>query len=395
MKNVSTASTLALSIFLLVLGAAAALWWTWGAEAVGQTERRFRIPARSAELPGSSGGEPTGASQSPEKVPSTPQLPLPTAPPEKLPLLARLEQFRDLLRKSDQDGVPERINAGWRDLHDAIFAEPEVYIRFLRAPENAPLCEGLLGVLSMARVSANHQLSTVGMNPLPKSILGALHEMVDSGKEEQKLAILKMTQETFHLDVNSYLPIVERCKALVSEGNPRVQAAALGVLEAKGREKMDGYFDVVKQLAGNPGDVDVEIICLRAAARMDRPDAKEFLLKGLSEIIERRAGGERSPILSGAMSIVLEKLCKSRPEDVGAYAELIESGMRHSQNPALYESWVGISLGLPVARLTSVLQEARAHAPSAEVRDAAQRVLDQLQSGESRGEMLKKAYLRK
>ncbi len=404
MKNVSVASTMALLILFLVLGAAAGLWWTWGSEALGQTPRRSRTPARPAEIAGKSEGEATGVSELPQKGASTPRRPLPTDPPEKPPLLARLERFRDLLRerqlgeklpKSDHDRVLERISAGWRDLHDAIFAEPEIYVRFLRAPENESLCEGLLGVLSMAPVPAPYQLSTVGMNPLPKSILGSLYEMLDSGEAGQKLAILKMTKDTFHMDVNSYMPIVDRCRALLSDGDPRVQIAALGVLEAKSREKMDGTFDLVKQLSRNPADVDTEILCLRSAARMDRPEAQEFLQKGLAEIIERRAVGERPPILSGAMMIVSEKLCKARPEEVGAYADLIESGMRHSQSLKVYEGWVGISLGLPQARLTALLHEAQAHAPSVELRDAAQRVLAQLQSGESREEMLKKAYFRK
>jgi hypothetical protein len=254
MKNASPAWIPTLSILLLVLGSAIGfqgIWKPWSAGAPRRLSEEQRAAFRRVESSWNDSG--TNGSTSPirEKLSSAPEDKSSLTFPEKSTLLGRLESFRDLLRQqkkaeelSPSEGMSpwKRVDAVWLYLHRAVFEEPEHYLHFLRAPENESCCEGLLGLLSRAHLSPNHQLVTVGMDPLPQPVLEGMKEMLVTGKERQQLAILKLVLESNHLDVNSTRPIVEECKDLLADGNPRVQAAALGVLAAKGQEGLDAYF---------------------------------------------------------------------------------------------------------------------------------------------------------
>ena len=57
----------------------------------------------------------------------------------------------------------------------------------------------------------------------------------------------------------------------------------------------------------------------------------------------------------------------------------------------MYGAWVEVALYLPIARATSLVEQAQASAPSPELRSAAGRVLEQIRAGETRVDRLRSA----
>ncbi len=134
--------------------------------------------------------------------------------------------------------------------------------------------------------------------------------------------------------------------------------------------------------------------CLAALSAMNSPAADQILFEKLSETVREHSIKVSDPLAQPALYILRGKLLLAAAETSDRYGDLLLTTLRSASDPRAYQSCAIAALDLPIAKATSVLEQAIASAPTPEARTAVRTVLDQIAAGEVRSERLRTALQR-
>jgi len=275
-------------------------------------------------------------------------------------------------------------------LQQALLSDPDGYLAALRAPENEPLFKFLLSLLyRVVGLEGGHALRPPAQ--YPPSILDGVRDLLNSGTSAQKLGILVQIQRESAFTEGHLIgkgALVERCTALLADPDPKVRATSVQLLAIWAPTQVDGRFEVLQEVWGSSTDLEVRATALQTLQLMQTPAAREFLLKGITQISADPAWTKDLTLMSVTLTAVQRRASTLKPEEEEGYAGVCASALRNMTEPMWYHAWMDVSVRLPLGRAPALLEQAQAYAPTPALQDAARRVLEQIHAGETRDDRL-------
>jgi hypothetical protein len=297
----------------------------------------------------------------------------------------------DLATRAGRERVrPDELQKRAAGLQQALLGDPEGYLRILRAPENDDLSKFLLSLLCrVVSLEGGHGLLPVSQ--LPKPILEGLSELLGSGTPNQKLGILHLARRDRWTGQKSLIgdqALVERCGALLSDSDPLVRATAVQALQEVAPKREDPRVEVLEELWRNSTDPTLRSMCLQSLASMEKPAARELLLKGIQQIAADGSWSKDGALMYSSLQAVQTRIQALRPDEEEAYAAVCSTALRGVSEPRCYQGWMEVSLLLPLVRATPLLEQVQNFAPTPELQASARRVLERIRAGETRFDQL-------
>jgi hypothetical protein len=302
-------------------------------------------------------------------------------------LTERLQRYRKALleRAKDPKKVDPALAEGWSELHQAALKDPAAYVAFLRAPGNEDLCEGLLQVLSPFP-NIGHLIL---VQEPPAVILDALADLMRAGSKVQQLAAGRLARDLLQGAAGKSDVLLEPCLSLLSSDDPRAQATALAVLQTRRPERLEESLDLVGSLWKKSDDAEVRQACLSALSAMKSAAADQLFFERISETLREHATRGSDPLGQPALEILRGRLLAVTGGNADRYGDVLLTALRSATDAGAYQSCALAALDLPIAKASSVLEQASASAPTPAARAVVQAVLDQIRAGEVRPERLR------
>jgi hypothetical protein len=347
-------------------------------------------PAKNAPMSGRTSTQPPS--------PDFTRLPeeLVAGPTKPQTLTDRLERLRKILIVKGKDGmlrsdfqdIDRAMAAGWPEMHQAALKDPASYFAFLRAHGNEDVCDGLLDVLCIQPSLAGYRLRLA--QELPPAVLDGIMDLMSTGGKAQQLAAAKFARDlTRGTGPGKRDVLLEPCLSLLSSDDPRAQAVALEVLQSRCPERLEESMPLVQVLWKKSEGPEVRVPCLSALSLMKSPAGEQLFFEKISEVMQDHLQTRDDPLSAPTLDLVRGRILSGKPGESDRYGDLLLSAVRSSRDPSVFQSCVGTSLDLPLAKARSVLVQAYASAPTPETKASVRRVLDLIESGEVRPERLR------
>jgi len=280
------------------------------------------------------------------------------------------------------------------ELQEAMKKDPEGYLALLRSPDSEPFLPPLMSLITLfPGIGGGHQM--LPLAGLPKPVVDGIREMLVSGTAAQKVAILELAQGDIGISNDRLLDkatMVERCTSMLTDSDPRVRAAAVPVLQRWAPDQADRRFEVVQEIWHTSADPKLRADCLQAMSAMPSREARDLTFKAVADLLADPVAVKDWRLMSASVQAVDQRSRSLQPEDVEGTAALCATALRNVQDPNMYLSWMGAAIKLPLARATSLLEQAQGSGPSPELRSTAGRVLDLIRAGETRADRLRGAF---
>jgi len=232
----------------------------------------------------------------------------------------------------------------------------------LRSPGNEENFRGLLSLLCQTS-GPDGGSGLFPLQEIPVPIQNGLRELLQGGTTNQKLGILAFIQRNAHsgpqgLDLIGQQALVDQCTALLGDSDPRLRVSAAGMLQTVAPLREDRRVEVLQEVWQTSAENRVRCHCLSVLGTMNMwtPEAREFLLKGMSQIASDGTLAQDAE-LGGAVLWAMRTGTWSdlRPEVEEMKATICSSALRTVSTTAEWDAWLGISLDLPLTRLVPIL----------------------------------------
>jgi hypothetical protein len=291
----------------------------------------------------------------------------------------------------------DRLYKSWGELQKSVLKDPEAFVDLLRKRDNEELLNDLLSGLTLGPYRDDVLFEYTGATLLkraqcPPAILDALRQLLDTGSNLQKKGVIDLIRRGnrhFKDDLFDRDAVVERCTHLTAEGDSRLRASAMSLLQSFDPRGADGRFGVVQELWRASKDAELRLHCLEALRHMQSVEATEFFFARATEMVtDPQVAGD--PLLTQKIHFLFGSRTPKLPEDTERYTAFYSTMLRKGPSDQ-FDTWLSDSMSLPLSDVKQLLEQARTDARTPEQQCAVARVMEQISAGETRRDQLQMA----
>lgn len=313
-------------------------------------------------------------------------------------LMTRLASFRARLL---QDGAEARSqlrrrrmmlnrDPEWVALQRAVKDDLPTYLAYLQQPENEAICYELLSIVGPGFIRDGSGKISWESVELPPPIEEKWEELTRRGTAEQKLAVLSWILRCSEAGDPPLKPsLIESCLGLLSDGEPRLQAAALDLLRLKRPDDLENHLALGVELWRKSEADLMRLTCLSAFACVKTPAGGQLFVEKLGELLPTLASKGGS-MLDDCLGLFKKRVISCPTEHVALYGQALSSAMRCAIDERSFLHCARAAFDLPFDQAAEVLARAGASASTDQVRARLQAALNRMAAGERNPHVLRK-----
>jgi hypothetical protein len=285
----------------------------------------------------------------------------------------------DDARKSFCKGAPER----WKELSSAVAADPAALLAFLKLPESESILTELLYLVETEfKVSPS----------VTAQIDATVAEFLASGSPRQKLStlgwLMRESSKGAVVTTIQSKPPGELYLELLSGTDPEVARDALYGLAQYCGDAFVSNFDRVKEASDRSRDTGFKTDCLYGLAYQKGPRAEALYLEQTAEALQ----GSIEEVRAVAVTLLDQTLSNRLTSiDETSYFAMLSRVIDAGAAPSIYPNLLEVCFRLPRGQCVTLLEQARQKAPTPELLGVTNGVLEMVNRGETRREVLRRA----